>query len=323
MDVYKELGDKKKVRELENKYKFLAKNQKLSSFETEGIDISKGIQQYEKVATDYSSQDIIKFLIYGNTIPNYEAVKEHTEKMLIDFPISTLATIQVINDEGHIIKYIDTEEESLNFNIFRHYGIELQIQSKFMLRLLTTAIERKKLNADILIEYLEKHSWYGNIFIKKMNGEQEVKYKWLDFFIPSIKSYFQKLEKCILNKEEVYPLFIQEIDSLTLKFEGLIRDLIEFSNVKDFSILKFRKDNKNRKTVHKKDINTLLWDEKIFEIFLPDDVWFLRYLLIEHVNLRNDVAHCLMYSANQYQISLINQVIIALLRLSIFKVNYT
>lgn len=319
INIYKSLGMNSKVSELEKKYIFLAKNQKLSEIETEGIDISKLIKQGEGIAHKYSSENIIKFLSFGNNIPNYEKIKSLTENLLQNSLIG-LVSVRIVDDEGHIVKYLNGDKESLNYHIFQYYAVQMGVHQEFLRALIETAVKQKKLNADILIEYLQENTWYGNTLMKETTSKP-IEYKWLDFFEPSIRSYFDKMEKALLEDYKVYPVFIQEIDSITLKIEGIIRDLIDFAKIEGFSTIKFKKDEEGREIVQRRDINNLLWDPNIFQILLPDDVWFLRYFLIEHINLRNEVAHCLFVTPKKYQLGLFHQLLIIILRLSIFKIT--
>ena len=56
------------------------------------------------------------------------------------------------------------------------------------------------------------------------------------------------------------------------------------------------KDTLNRNISKEKDINSLLREEKLIALFDHDDLFFLKYLLVERAgyNLRNDIANKIM-----------------------------
>ena len=109
------------------------------------------------------------------------------------------------------------------------------------------------------------------------------------------------------------PNLVLSIDSLTLKIEGLIRDICQFSGVTTFYMTK---DKKGRSIAREKDIHALLYEEPIKELFDEDDLLFLKFLLVEKAgyNLRHKVAHSLMLF-QEYSINHMHLLILALLRL--------
>jgi hypothetical protein len=103
------------------------------------------------------------------------------------------------------------------------------------------------------------------------------------------------------------------IDSLTLKIEGLLRDMCEFSGIATFYQTK---DKKGRNIVREKDLHALLHEDKIKELFDEDDLLFFRFLLVEQagLNLRHRIAHSLLYF-REYSIDLMHLLMLALLRI--------
>ena len=110
-----------------------------------------------------------------------------------------------------------------------------------------------------------------------------------------------------------FPNFVLSLDSLTLKIEGIFRDLCQLSGI---AVSHQTKDNLGRNIVHEKDINALLYEDAIKKLFDEDDLLFFKFLLIEKsgYNLRNKIAHSLM-SFQEYDCDYMHLVILALLRL--------
>lgn len=132
----------------------------------------------------------------------------------------------------------------------------------------------------------------------------------MQYIGPSIESFFLKFEKFI-NGDESSILYIQEIDSLSLKIEGMIRDMISLASIDEFQAFYFDR-NKNFNWCN---INKYLKDSNIFRIIPENDVYFLKYFLTEHRNLRNRVAHSLTF-LGEYGIYNMVILFIAILRLS-------
>ena len=78
-------------------------------------------------------------------------------------------------------------------------------------------------------------------------------------------------------------------------------------------------DEVRRPIAREKDANALLHDESLTSFLPPDDLLFLRYLLVEKVglNLRNKVAHSLMLPSG-YTIDVMHLLVLAVLRLGWF-----
>ena len=92
-----------------------------------------------------------------------------------------------------------------------------------------------------------------------------------------------------------------EVDCLALKIEGILRDIVDIANLKDFQVRKFVNNEQGQPISVWKTINELLWDKNIFQILPENDIWFMRFYLVDYYNLRNDVAHSLILSQHQEQ----------------------
>ena len=91
----------------------------------------------------------------------------------------------------------------------------------------------------------------------------------------------------------------------------MIRDIILLADIDDFHLFYFdRNENFNWR-----NINQYLKDPNIFSIIPENDVYFLKYFLTEHRNLRNRVAHSLTF-LGEYSIYNIVILFIVILRLS-------
>ena len=310
IDLYKKLDNKTKLKELYNKYSFLSKSIKLNQYYTKPIDLTPCVKEYEKIADELSSEELLKFIVYSSDIiPNYNRDKEFIEKQNEQYLLSSFVHTNIIDEYGHVIGKLDTEEDELKHRMYCYCDIWYDIQSKIFSHFLKKSIELKKINAEIVLNFL-KNTWYGANIEKKLSGGNNYKYNWLQYIGPSIESFFLKFEKFVQG-DTTSILYIQEIDSLSLKIEGMIRDMILLADIDDFHLFYFDK-NEN---FNWRNINQYLKDSSIFSIIPENDVYFLKYFLTEHRNLRNRVAHSLTF-LGEYGIYNMLILFIAILRLS-------
>lgn len=310
IDLYKKLDNKTKLKELYNKYSFLSKSIKLNQYYTKPIDLTPCVKEYEKIADELSSEELLKFIVYSSDIiPNYNRDKEFIEKQNEQYLLSSFVHTNIIDEYGHVIGKLDTEEDELKHRMYCYCDIWYDIQSKIFSHFLKKSIELKKMNAKIVLEFLS-NTWYGANIEKKLSGGNNYKYNWLQYIGPSIESFFLKFEKFVQD-DTISILYIQEIDSLSLKIEGMIRDMILLADIDDFHLFYFDK-NEN---FNWRNINQYLKDSSIFSIIPENDVYFLKYFLTEHRNLRNRVAHSLTF-LGEYGIYNMVILFIAILRLS-------
>lgn len=310
IDLYKKLDNKTKLKELYNKYSFLSKSIKLNQYYTKPIDLTPCVKEYEKIAEELSSEELLKFIVYSSDIiPNYNRDKEFIEKQNEQYWLSSLFHTKIIDEYGHVIGKLDTEEDELKHQMYCYCDIWYDIQSKIFSHFLKKSIELKKMNAKIVLEFLS-NTWYGANIEKKLSGGNNYKYNWLQYIGPSIESFFLKFEKFIQG-DTTSILYIQEIDSLSLKIEGMIRDMILLADIDDFHLFYFDK-NEN---FNWRNINQYLKDSSIVSIIPENDAYFLKYFLTEHRNLRNRVAHSLTF-LGEYGIYNMVILFIAILRLS-------
>lgn len=106
---------------------------------------------------------------------------------------------------------------------------------------------------------------------------------------------------------------------MILKVEGILRDLVDFAQIDNFTVRKFVNYVNGRQVSYWKSLNELLWDNNISQILSENDVWFMRYFLTDYLNTRNNIAHCLVLNPYQEEYYYGFQwILIILLRLSLY-----
>ncbi len=316
LENYKIIKDESKITEMEKKYTDLRESMKLAKFEQE-IDLSEHIKQCREIASELANEEpekIIKKLMVSNQLlPHYMDMEKIADDMGKEHPIHKIFSKVVLDQRGHPAQHFTEESEEKYYGILEQYQMDLRINKFPLIReIFFAAIRNNKLNTEAFLEFLLKHSWYGKNVSKKLGEGRNITYNWMNLLAPSIHEYFLEMERAFLESAS-RPNLVLPVDSLTLKIEGLLRDMCEFSGVATFYQTK---DNKGRNIVREKDLHALLYEDKIKELFDEDDLLFFKFLLVEQagLNLRHRVAHSLLYF-QEYGVDLMHLLILALLRI--------
>ncbi|MBO5947817.1 DUF4209 domain-containing protein [bacterium] len=314
IEYYKKAKAKTKVEKLYQKYDILCKNIELQAIKGPVIDLSENIAKIKDYISISSELDVVKGLVLYFT-PKYQINKMHAEKRKAESFFSNYFPVNYTDIYGQVVGYAHTDEELFKHNLFEIYKNDIHLNTKLLFYYINYAIEKNKLTASNLIQFF-KNTWFGKIIQKSVSNNETLAYQWLEHIEEPIKNFCNKHKQFQENK--LYNLsFINETDTLTLKIEGIVRDIVEFAKIKSFNVRKFKKDSEGREISEWRSINDLLWDPKIFEILNEDDVWFMRFFVTDSIDLRNNIAHCLVLSPYQEQYYCgIYWLIIVLLRLS-------
>ncbi len=315
LEEYKKAGSKAKVRELEKKYVELKSSLKLQAFSSE-IDLTETIQKYNNFANqlvERSADEIIGFLMHNkNLLPKYKDLQKQVKEQNREYVFQSFAATSVIDSRGHQAEHFSVEENEYH-SILQQYSWSIELNKKFLIdAIFHAAIRQNKLSTETFLDFLSKHSWFGKTLYYNSPAGEKIEYNWLNLIAPALNEYFIQMHHYFINPIN-HPNFVLSIDSLTLKMEGLIRDMCEICGVSTFYQTK---NSKGGNIVREKDIHALLYEDKIKQLFNEDDLLFFRFLLVEKAgyNLRHRIAHALMHF-QEYGVVYIYLLIIALLKL--------
>lgn len=295
---YKKAKYKTKVDKLFKKYGELCNTVQYATIDCPPYDLKEDIKNLRYCIDKSNNMDILKDLIYG-FIPKYENNSKIAKQNLANFSFTTFCSSVYTDIYGQVIGYASTDEEKYKQELWNSYKISFKFNSILLLNYIQYALLTNKLNASLLIEHL-KTTWLGSPIRKSLPENQVLTYQWLEHLEQPIMSYFDKQQK-FLYDNNFRLTFINEVDSLTLKIEGILRDLVELAHIKGFSVRKFVNDKEGRQISNWKSINELLWDSNISKILNEDDIWFMRYFLTDYLDVRNNIAHCLVLNPYQEQ----------------------
>ena len=318
IENYKKIHDKEKVKELEQRYSELKDSMVFGEFE-KNVDLTETVKKFsgfaKALAKNGTPEEIIQYLILSkDLLPTYDEVEQSVKKQIKESPTLHLLPKVVLDQSVNTAQHFNSEEEKKYFDILSNYKLHLELANICLIQaVFCEAILANKLTFDILIDFIKKHCWYGKNLSKQLPNDQTFTYNWLDLIAPALYEYFRQMDFFFADPTRNFPNFVLSLDSLTLKIEGLFRDLCQLY---DIAVSHQTRDNSGRNIVHEKDINALLHEDKIKKLFDKDDLLFFKFLLIEKLgyNLRNKIAHSLMLF-QEYGGHYMHLVILALLRL--------
>ncbi len=295
---YKKAKNKNKADKLFKKYCDLCRTVQYATIDCPPYDLQADIDELKSFIDESNNLDVLYEIIYG-FIPKYENNKKTAQNILAKSSLTNFCSSVYTDIYGQVVGYSSTDEENFKHELWNAYKISFNFSSILLFHYIQYALKTNKLNAGLLIEYL-KTTWLGSLIRKTLPENQILSYQWLEHIEQPIISYFSKQQKYLYDNN-FRLTFINEVDSLTLKIEGILRDLVEFAHIEGFSVRKFVNDKEERQISNWKSINELLWDSNILKILNEDDVWFMRYFLTDYLDVRNNIAHCLILNPYQEQ----------------------
>ena len=303
---YKQVGDSVKQKALEERYTEFKKSTKYHTIKSE-FDIKDFLIATQDYAREFvkkaTSEDIIRVLFSDKILlPTKSEVESSARESMKMSPTLHLLPKVITDRNNNVVQHFDTPDELVRHSLLENYKLQLETSNIHLINaILLEAVTEKKLTIRILLSCLNKLCWYGKLP------------NWLQLIAPALNDYFEQIEFYLLYPEHNQPNFVLCLDSLTLKIEGLFRELCRLSHV---NTTYHRQDQAGREIAREKDIDVLLREEVIQKLFDEDDLLFFKFLLVEKCgyNLRHDIAHTLL-PFNQYHFNYMNLMILALLRL--------
>jgi hypothetical protein len=268
----------------------------------------------------FSSEEILGFIMTDKSLlPEFKSIKELAQNILKQHPLQAMLPITLDDEQGHTAQHFTTKEEIEFYQILHQYRMWLENYCMPMLnQIFFEGLKEKKITFSAFMEFFQKHSWFGKNIPRKIQNK-EIPHNWLTLVAPSLFEYFSKMDYCLATGN--YPNLVLCIDSLILKIEGLLRDLFTFAGVATFYS---KQDKQKRRIYQEKDLNSLLHEDKMSELFDPDDLLLFKFVLVEKAgyNLRHKIAHSLML-LGEYQVGYIHLLLLLLLKIGSYDLKAT
>lgn len=316
---FKAAGLHKKVKAVEQKYFELKKELKLSKIEVPLPEKDAQLLfEYLKEKTEnllkHTPEQIFSYLISGRDIfPSKKTLREMAKGQDYSF-LDVVTTMRFdINKNTSKEKYSKEEKEKTKIYENYHYYINMSVLP-FLNSVFIEGIKNGKITYEKLVRFILDSTWLGQELIDYDSTQDITKYRWISLIAPSLHEYFVQTESAIKSNNP-FTNYVMPIDSLTLKFEGVLRDFAKLSNA---STTVTGKGN----VLREKYIEELLLEEEIRKYFDEDDLLLFNYLFVskDGMNLRNNIAHSFL-KFNNYSFQIMHLLICAFLRIGKYKMK--
>lgn len=311
-------GNKEKKREAESLYSELKPKVKVQTNrfffdEKTKKQIQKSQDDIKKFAEKISKlkpEEVYTVISFGLFFPESEDIIAASKKIKISF-LNYMTTINFDKNKNISKKQKELEQENEIYKTYNYHA--KMIILPYIHYILIPGIKSGNLTFENFIEFIATKSWIGKPHIKYDLGGEGKPINWIGLLSPSIVEFFLQIQGWVSSKY-YQPSFILCVDSLTLKFEGLLRDFCERINIPT--------SVSRQNGMQEVYIHNMLDNEAIKKFFNEDDLLLFNYLFSTDIglNLRNNVAHC-FYDCEEYHIDQMFLLIAALLRLA--KYDYT
>jgi hypothetical protein len=308
---YQKAGEKEKIEEVTVLIEKAKKNIDFKSIKFEHTD--ELLQSYwesiikmtDELTVKHESNDIYDYLMLSDRIfPKASVLAEEVRPVTFDL-------VSVMNFD--INKNISGNKKSGINPYFIHIQ-NFSINHIWMV--FVKGIKNGKISFETMTEFLKNNTWYGQDFtFTNANGKVEG-FNWIELLSPSLFSFFTQSEIDIKQNKNNNVGYILPIDSLVLKFEGLLREFSRHIGAQTIEI----KENGTQERI---SFEKLLVNEKLTALIPEDDIALFKFLFTsEGMNLRNNIAHC-FYRTKNYSAGTMLLLITALLKLGNYKLKVT
>ena len=303
---YQKAGNKEKVEEVSILFEKAKENLnfKLVQSEHSSPELQEWWENLKTYITELTdkgeSKDIYEHLILAKVFPKADVLEDKVKSVMTDL-VSTMS--------------FDINRNISNTENSRIHSYNIHVQN-FSLRhlwlIFKKGLKNEKVSFQSLKFYFENDTWYGeDIIITNPDGEKET-FNWLELIMPSFASYFTQSQIDLKENKNSVTGYILSIDSLVLKFEGVLRDFSRNIGAQTIEI------NENG-TQERISFEKLLENEKFKEIIPEDDIAFFKFLFTSKgLNLRNNIAHC-FYKPKNYSASVMWLLTCAFLKLGNYR----
>lgn len=169
-----------------------------------------------------------------------------------------------------------------------------------------------KISYNHIIDYFKEYTWFNLKFDRKFTDNKiEKNSNWVSLIAPGIYDFINQFQNYALYDDGEKGKYILAIDSLTLKFEGALRDFIRLSGG---NTTIYKNNNLQEQTLEE-----LLENEITKKLFTSKEIELFTFTFTKHGrNIRNNVAHSFM-KYSDYSLQTISIIFLCFLRLGKFE----
>lgn len=275
-------------------------NFSMSSETNKGLEILwEIIDSKSNFLSTLSAEYIIGY--FATQFDNLHTVTtEKGNKALFDGHFTTI--LMDINNNANEKK----SRNSLSENISTYYSL-------FFMPIFEQTLYKSILNGHLNYQNFSnflKGTWIGRP-TKFYKGDIEIEESWLTLLQPGLYNFFSLFEYQTIHNKLKTDSFILSIDSLTLKFEGILRDFIRLCGGTTIKI----KNGISEEIL----LEEMLEHKAIKETYIEAEIELFKLVFTRQgLNIRNDIAHG-FYKLSDYNLKKISLILLCILRISRFE----
>lgn len=273
------------------------------------------LNQRSKAILKNDSASILAYFAMHESVLVDPIETESSASKSMQVSIRNLFSVSQI-DINTNFKNIDNSEK-FNSKYISHYALAHNINfTSIFNKVFVDGIIAGKLNYYKIYSFLETHTWYGFKFVRQIKDDEiEQNANWLSLLAPGLHNLFSQFELGVLMNNNKINNFILSIDSLTIKFEGALRDFIRLNNGSTTT--------EKKGELQEQLLEELLENPVTKKYFSEKDLGLFKYTFTKKgKNLRNNIAHSFL-SYSDYNLNLASLVFLCILRLGKYQINAT
>jgi len=223
-----------------------------------------------------------------------------------DVTPSSLDGLRVLNFDinGNIDKKINKKQ---------YYSFKFTIE--YLKLIFKNSILSGSLTYETISKYILEHTWLGkNLPAKSLNND-DYTYNWFSLISPSVYNFITQYT-ISLNNNNFNANYILAIDSLSIKFEAILKDFAFYNNI---PIDKYDDRKEKMRELYIEDI---LNNKSSKSLIGEENINFMKYVFTKNgLDIRNNIAHC-YFNYSNYNSDKFLLILIAFLRIGSFKLKY-
>ncbi|MDM1448153.1 DUF4209 domain-containing protein [Myroides odoratimimus] len=295
------------------------KNKVLKLIQDNKPNIKLGLISYKEDMSEFLVNymrkifNIIDLTLEGGSYETYAFLQEENQFLFI------FSDEKTNKSPDSIFSILKKSKLDINYNTSNrfndiNYDIYLfqNFSYKYLIHTFHHGILKNILTAENYISYLQENCWFANTGL--LQSSEKFKINWIELLTPSIELFFETLKKEIAQTNDKTNNHILVIDSLSLKFEGILRDFIKINGGHSLNV-----DSKGIITENIK-IENMLNNKHVSDIINSKDLLLFEYVFTKKgLDIRNNVAHC-FYSASNYPVVYSILLLVCLLRIGNYEI---
>jgi len=275
--------------------------------------LQEDIKQRTEHLLNFDSASIFSFLGSSeDIIPDYTALLEQVPKF--GFSISDIASVIAIDVNKNLQQTgSDTIDGVPTEKLRDSYSFMLSVRLNYLFPLFIEGCRTGKLSFTALSDYLDQNSWIAQPLSGTDLDGNTFEYTWQPLLYPALEEFFKQLELATQEAPVTLPSFVLCLDSLTLKIEGLLRELLQ------------RTGGATLATHKRGDLREVYFDDLIKmalenQLMTDSEYFFFRFLFTPlGQNHRNNIAHSYYRLPKFYSLGSMILVFCAFLRITHFQ----